>query len=379
MNDADTDDPREPQRPETPEISAMPASQARLSDRALNWFQRQKLPQPVSPQFWLSGIISAVAEQAGSKTEVLRNQLVNALVAGIRAVSADKDREDVLHWFGSARSTIGDPQLTKTEMATRLYRSIDTRQVAKIVINVVTTSLRTFQDSGLPMPLKVAIPVTAVGTAIVGAEGAGIAAFGGAVGAPVALLLFLGTAGLTSVLEAFVKDPRVRDPLTKLMLKFVEFETTRRARKELLDAIRADAMTPQRHSLPSEQSELHAALLHMDPIDFERHVMSYFAESGHPTGLTPRSNDYGVDGYVFHPDGMIVVQCKKYSLNNPVGRPAIQQFKGVIEEQSALRGYVVTTSRFTDEAIESAQQSSRIILVDGAQLCAWHQTGFHLD
>jgi len=374
-----TDNPTESQRPDTPAVSDKAASLASLPDRALNWFQRQRPPQSGPPQTWLAGIISAVTEQTGSKTEGLRTQLVNALIAGIRAVSADRDLEDVLQWFGNARSTLADSRLTKIEMATSLYGSIDTLRVAKIVINVVTTSLRNFQESSLPLSLKIAIPVTAVGTAIVGAEGAGIAAFGGAVGAPVALLLFLGTAGATSVLEAFIKDHRVRDPLTKLMLTFVEFETTRRARKELLDAIRADAMTPERQLVPAQQSELHAALLEMDPIKFERHVMSYFAESGHPTGLTTRSNDYGVDGYVFHPDGMIVVQCKKYSLNNPVGRPAIQQFKGVIEEQSALRGYVVTTSRFTDEAIESAEKSAKIVLVDGTLLCEWHQTGFRLD
>lgn len=59
--------------------------------------------------------------------------------------------------------------------------------------------------------------------------------------------------------------------------------------------------------------------------------MSYFADEGHPTGLTTRSNDFGVDGFVFHPDGVVVVQCKRYSLDNPVGRPAIQQFKGVFD------------------------------------------------
>jgi restriction system protein len=379
LNNADGHNPAESQQTGRPEASDEARRLASLSDRALSWFQRKTLTQSSPPPLWLAKIISAVAEQAGSKTESLRVQLVSTIIAGIRAVSADRDREDVLQWFGMARSTLGDPKLTKTEVATQLYGSIDTLRVAKLIINIVTTSLRNFQHSNLPLSLKIALPVTAIGTAIVGAEGAGIAAFGGAIGAPVALLLFLGTAGATSVLEAFVKDHRIRDPLTKLMLKFVEFETTRRARKELLDTIRADAMTPERNVVPSEQSELQAALLQMDPVEFERHVMSFFAESGYPTGLTARSNDYGVDGYVFHPDGLIVVQCKKYSPTNPVGRPTIQQFKGVVEEQGALRGYVVTTSRFTDEAIESAEKSPRIVLVDCNQLCKWHETGFRMD
>lgn len=60
---------------------------------------------------------------------------------------------------------------------------------------------------------------------------------------------------------------------------------------------------------------------------------------------------------------------------NPVGRPAIKQFKGVVEEQGAFRGYFVTTSRFTNEATESAAKSDRIRLVDGAELVRWHREG----
>ena len=189
----------------------------------------------------------------------------------------------------------------------------------------------------------------------------------------------LGTAGATSILEAFIRDRSVRDPLTRLMLTFVEFETARKAQKELLAAMRADAMTPHRQPVPSEEGALLETLLQMDPVDFERHVMSLFAESGYSTGLTPQSNDFGVDGFVFHPDGLIVIQCKRYRPDHPVGRPAIQQFKGVIEEQKALRGYVVTTSRFTEEAIESAQQSPRIVLVDSSRLCDWHHGQFSLS
>lgn len=106
--------------------------------------------------------------------------------------------------------------------------------------------------------------------------------------------------------------------------------------------------------------------------------MSYFEQCGHATGLTASSNDFGVDGYVMHPDGVIVVQCKRYAATNSVGRPAIQQFKGVIEEQGAYRGYFITTSRFTNEARESAAKSNRIILVDGPALFSWHRDGFRL-
>ncbi len=60
-------------------------------------------------------------------------------------------------------------------------------------------------------------------------------------------------------------------------------------------------------------------------------------------------------------------------MDNPVGRPAVQQMKGVLEEQKALRGYIVTTSRFTNEAVERASKNSKLRLIDGQTLLTWHQ------
>ncbi|MEY2724242.1 MAG: hypothetical protein RLZZ458_109 [Planctomycetota bacterium] len=326
---------------------------------------------------WLSKV-AGWSSHATTATDAVRLQVANALVKTISAVSNESDRDEVLRWFINARNVLADSQLSKAEVAGQLYKSINTVRVAQLAANTVAVSLRNYQSLALPLPLKVALPVTAVGTAIVGAEGAGIAAFGGAVGVPVALLLFLGTAGATSIVDAFIRDRSVRDPLTKLMLTFVEFDTARRARKEFLAAMRTEAMTPARAEVPDDLRVLLEFLRKMDPVAFEQHVMSFFEQSGHPTGLTPRSNDFGVDGYVFHPEGLIVVQCKRYAEDHTVGRPAIQQFKGVIEEQKAFRGYVVTTSHFTTEARESAAQSDRIVLVDGESLCQWHKQGFDL-
>ncbi|WP_175517423.1 restriction endonuclease [Planctomicrobium piriforme] len=240
------------------------------------------------------------------------------------------------------------------------------------------TSIANYRGANLPLSLKVALPVTAVGATFFGMKYAGLAAMGSGIGLPVILLLFLGTAGATAVVEGFIKDRSIRDPLTKLLITFVAFETARRAKKELLDAMRADAMVPERAQVPDDAVALLTFLMQMDPVAFERHVMSFFEKNGYPTGLTARSNDFGVDGYVFHPDGIVVVQCKRYGAGNAVGRPAIQQFKGVIEEQRAFRGYYVTTSRFTDEATESASKSDRIQLIDGSELIRWHEQGMTL-
>ena len=115
-------------------------------------------------------------------------------------------------------------------------------------------------------------------------------------------------------------------------------ESKWRTSKELLRALREEIAVPKRQDLPADATERIATLRAMAPIDFERQVMSLFAAEGYDAGVTCRSNDFGVDGFVTHPDGMLVVQCKRNSLTNTVGRPVVQQFKGVIEEQNVNGG-----------------------------------------
>lgn len=82
-----------------------------------------------------------------------------------------------------------------------------------------------------------------------------------------------------------------------------------------------------------------------------------------------------MDGFARHANGLIIVQCKRNAVKNTVGRPTIQQFKGVIEENGAWPGYVVTSSSFTSEAIESAVKNDRLILIEMQELIDWHING----
>jgi len=310
--------------------------------------------------------------QSSRALDAARASLVRGLIGTIRQMSSESDRDEVLRWFVKVREILGQ-DAPRSQIAKTLYKSIDVKRFAKLMGSSAFTTARNYKDLRLPLAIKVALPITAVGTAFFGLQGAGLVAFGGGIGTPVVLLLFLGVAGVTSVIEAFAREGTIRDPLTKLLITFVAFDTARRVRKDLADALRAEAVIPERSEVPLGRAALKVRLLTMDPIVFERHVMSFFQRDGHTVGLTPVTNDFGVDGFVDHPDGLIVVQCKRYAPENPVGRPAIQHFKGVIEEQKALKGYFVTTSRFTSEASESAKQSTKITLVDGDELLRWHE------
>ena len=337
---------------------------AELSDWAAGFFRRSEGTAP-----------PATAD--ASLLESARQRLAETMIAAIRSVSCERDREEVVRWFANASTILNRPDATTTESATELYKTVDTRRFAGILANTAKTSAMNYAGSSLPLALKVAMPVAGGGALLFGAQGAGIAAFGSAIGLPVALLLFLGTAGLTTVVEAFVKDRGIRDPLTKLMLAFVAADAARRIDKEMLKAMRADAMVPKRAEVPAEHALLSDHLCAMDPFDFERHVMTFFEHMGHPVGVTPQTNDGGFDGYVIHPDGLIVVQCKRYAPGNPVGSPEVQQLMGVILQKSASRGYVVTTSSFTRAALDAAATCDRLTLVGGAELVRWHSEGCH--
>lgn len=66
----------------------------------------------------------------------------------------------------------------------------------------------------------------------------------------------------------------------------------------------------------------------------------------------------------------IYIQAKQWSHDNKVSRPEIQKFAGALQGQKATKGLFITTSSFTNEAREFAENlhGSTIVLVDGKQM-----------
>lgn len=123
-----------------------------------------------------------------------------------------------------------DSGRSRKEIAKDLYAMLDTKRMGKLIANMAVTTVRNYGDSDLPLSIKVALPAAAVGAAIFGLQGAGVAAFGGAMGVPVVLLLFLGTAGVAAIIEAFVKDKSSIEPATRLVMTLLALELERRGR-----------------------------------------------------------------------------------------------------------------------------------------------------
>ena len=84
------------------------------------------------------------------------------------------------------------------------------------------------------------------------------------------------------------------------------------------------------------------------------------------------SGDDGVDGVIDQdPLGVdqVYVQAKRYALNNTVGPSAIRDFFGAINLKRAQKGIFITTSSFSQSAIQTAKElSTRMVLIDGEQL-----------
>lgn len=107
--------------------------------------------------------------------------------------------------------------------------------------------------------------------------------------------------------------------------------------------------------------------------DFENLIREVFAEEFSSTGgevkVTQASRDGGVDAVAFDPDpirgGKIVIQAKRYT--NVVGVSAVRDLYGTLMNEGAMKGILVTTSYFGNDAYDFAN-GKPLQLIDGAQL-----------
>jgi restriction system protein len=125
------------------------------------------------------------------------------------------------------------------------------------------------------------------------------------------------------------------------------------------------------------QSRLLERILELSPAFFEKLVLELIVKmdyggAGAIAEKTGGSGDEGFDGTV-NQDVLgldkIYLQAKRYKTDNTVGRPMIQQFAGALAGRGASTGVFITTSSFSPQAIEFANQvPQRPILIDGEKL-----------
>jgi len=121
-------------------------------------------------------------------------------------------------------------------------------------------------------------------------------------------------------------------------------------------------------------ADLLELLSQVSPAYFEKIVLDLLHKLGYGTGRADllrvgRSGDGGIDG-VISLDRLglekVYVQAKRWQ--GSVGRPDVQAFYGALAGQRANRDVFISTSTFTQQAIDFAGSVERIVLVDGAKL-----------
>ena len=110
---------------------------------------------------------------------------------------------------------------------------------------------------------------------------------------------------------------------------------------------------------------------------FEELVSAIFRNQGFDVELTPPVKDGGFDILAvqhspFTGDLRFLIECKRYSRKNKVSIGIVRQLLGVLNDENATKGIIVTTSFFTKPAIEAAERhKSELSLSDYDHLVEW--------
>ena len=173
----------------------------------------------------------------------------------------------------------------------------------------------------------------------------------------------------------------------KLLAQFDEFKAFQGKKKAKTDSEAEPQETPI-ESISSFYEQFREALAtelldrvkKCSPQFFERLVIQVLLKLGYGGSLKDaglalgKTGDGGVDG-VIREDKLgldnIYIQAKRWT-DKPVGSPDLDQFSGALSKKKATKGIFITTSAFTKDAQASLKDyTSRIVLIDGAQLAKY--------
>lgn len=163
--------------------------------------------------------------------------------------------------------------------------------------------------------------------------------------------------------------------IVALILMYGKYDQKKRVEKTAAAKVANNRAQAAREALQrqvAEEQRILGSLTALDPYQFEKTIGVLLAGTGYgDVQHVGGSGDRGADLTAIDSNGRkIVVQCKRYAVNNKVGSMEIQRFVGAITIHGASRGIVVTTSDFTPEA-RAIASNFRIDLIDGAKLRQW--------
>ena len=112
------------------------------------------------------------------------------------------------------------------------------------------------------------------------------------------------------------------------------------------------------------------------PRQFEQLVAELLKKEGFTANLTKQTHDGGKDIFIAQNSSlgnfMYYIECKQYSPENKVGVNLVRELYGTLSHDRATAGLMVTTSSFSKEAIEFAQNIKyQLSLKDFIDLKQW--------
>ena len=103
----------------------------------------------------------------------------------------------------------------------------------------------------------------------------------------------------------------------------------------------------------------------LDGLEFEKLCAKIFRKLNYGTvELMPYVGDGGRDLMIHSPEGVIIVECK-HQPHSSVGRPIVQKLHSAVISSNAFKGILITSGKFSIQAVEHANTlSPKIEMVD---------------
>ena len=145
--------------------------------------------------------------------------IVRLFIAAVSAIQSPAVKIDVLNWLSASCDIVGS-HASKAEKFVALHRRMDARSAVSAAFGGVAGAAKRYARSDMPIAAKIAMPATVLFFPFVAGQGVGLAAFGTAIGVPLLLLIFIGTAGITAIIEACATNETAR-AYTRIVLERV--------------------------------------------------------------------------------------------------------------------------------------------------------------
>jgi restriction system protein len=178
--------------------------------------------------------------------------------------------------------------------------------------------------------------------------------------------------------------PEIDNTYLKQFPEFIEFTRSKQTEAGTAEGKTDDTRTPEEEIEAAYQNvkqglvaDLLQTIKDHSPAFFERLVIDLLVKMGYggtrkdAGQAIGRSGDGGIDGIIKEDRlglDIVYIQAKRWD-NNTIGRPEIQKFAGALQGQRARKGIFITTSTFSEAALEYVSRiDSKIVLIDGETL-----------